>query len=126
MIKVFIDGQAGTTGLRIRSRLEKRDDIELLVIDEDKRKNNDEIKKFINESDITFLCLPDSAAVEAVSLLDKRNKTTKIIDASTAHRTAIPLPVLPFQATAVPETKRFCSMRTAKGMPSWILLGSTP
>ncbi len=87
MIKVFIDGQAGTTGLRIRSRLEKRDDIELLVIDEDKRKNNDEIKKFINESDITFLCLPDSAAVEAVSLLDKRNKTTKIIDASTAHRT---------------------------------------
>lgn len=87
MIKVFIDGQAGTTGLRIKDRLNKRDDIKLLMIDEDKRKDNKEIKKFINESDVTFLCLPDSAAVEAVTLLDKENKTTKIIDASTAHRT---------------------------------------
>lgn len=87
MIKVFIDGQAGTTGLRIQDRLNKRDDIRLLRIDEDKRKDNKEIKKFINESDVTFLCLPDNAAVEAVTLLDKDNKTTKIIDASTAHRT---------------------------------------
>lgn len=87
MIKVFIDGQAGTTGLRISERLSKRDDTELLVIDEDKRKDTDEIRKFINHSDITFLCLPDAAAVEAVSLLDKDNKKTKIIDASTAHRT---------------------------------------
>ena len=87
MIKVFIDGQAGTTGLRIKERLSQRDDIELLVIDEDKRKDNAEIRKFINNSDITFLCLPDAAAVEAVSLLDKNNKKTKIIDASTAHRT---------------------------------------
>ena len=87
MTKVFIDGQAGTTGLRIKDRLLKRDDIELLIIDEDKRKDKDEIKKFINHSDITFLCLPDDAAIEAVSLLDKENKKTKIIDASTAHRT---------------------------------------
>lgn len=87
MTKVFIDGQAGTTGLRIKDRLLKRDDIELLIIDEDKRKDTNEIKKFINESDITFLCLPDDAAIEAVSLLNNDNKRTKIIDASTAHRT---------------------------------------
>lgn len=87
MIKVFIDGQAGTTGLRIKDRLSKRDDIELLVIDEDKRKDSAEIKKFINDSDVTFFCLPDAAAIEAVALLDKDNTKTKIIDASTAHRT---------------------------------------
>lgn len=85
MIKVFIDGQAGTTGLRIKDRLSARDDIELLKIDDDKRKDTAEIKKFINESDITFLCLPDAAAIEAVTLLE--NDKTKIIDASTAHRT---------------------------------------
>ncbi len=85
MIKVFIDGQAGTTGLRIRDRLSERDDIQLLEIDNDKRKDNNEIKKFINESDVTFLCLPDAAAIEAVTLLE--NNKTKIIDASTAHRT---------------------------------------
>ncbi len=87
MIKVFIDGQAGTTGLRIRDRLAARDDIELLEIDENKRKDNSEIKKFINESDITFLCLPDAAAIEAADMLNGENKKTKIIDASTAHRT---------------------------------------
>ena len=87
MIKVFIDGQAGTTGLRIRDRLAARDDIELLEIDENKRKDNSEIKKFINESDITFLCLPDAAAIEAADMLNGENKKTKIIDTSTAHRT---------------------------------------
>ena len=87
MIKVFIDGHAGTTGLRIHERLAERDDIELLQIEESKRKDTAEIRKFINESDITFLCLPDDAAREAVTLLDKDNKKTKIIDASTAHRT---------------------------------------
>lgn len=87
MIKVFIDGHAGTTGLRIHERLAERDDIELLQIDESKRKDTAEIRKFINESDVTFLCLPDDAAREAVALLDKDNKKTKIIDASTAHRT---------------------------------------
>ena len=87
MIKVFIDGHAGTTGLRIHERLAERDDIELLQIEESKRKDTTEIRKFINESDVTFLCLPDDAAREAVALLDKDNKKTKIIDASTAHRT---------------------------------------
>ncbi len=85
MKKVFIDGSEGTTGLRIHERLEKRDDIEILKIDSDKRKDPDEIRKFINASDITFLCLPDAAAVEAVSYVE--NDNTVIIDASTAHRT---------------------------------------
>lgn len=83
--KVFIDGKEGTTGLRIYDRLSERNDIELLLIDEDKRKDPLERKKFINASDITFLCLPDAAAIEAVSLVE--NDNTRIIDASTAHRT---------------------------------------
>jgi len=83
--KVFIDGEAGTTGLRIYERLSKRSDIELLKINPDLRKDLNERKKLINESDVTFLCLPDDAAIESANLLD--NKHTKIIDASTAHRT---------------------------------------
>lgn len=83
--KVFIDGQEGTTGLRIVERLKKRDDIELILIDEALRKNSFERKRLINESDYTFLCLPDAAAMESVSLVE--NPHTKIIDASTAHRT---------------------------------------
>lgn len=85
--KVFIDGKEGTTGLQIYDRLEQREDIELLLIDEDKRKDPEERKRLINLADLVFLCLPDSAAKEAVSLLDKENNHTKIIDASTAHRT---------------------------------------
>ena len=85
--KVYIDGSEGTTGLSINERFENRDDIEILHIDSEKRKDPDERKKFINESDITFLCLPDAAAIEAVSLIDKDNDKTVIIDASTAHRT---------------------------------------
>ena len=85
MTKVFIDGSEGTTGLRIFERFEKRDDIELLKIDSDLRKDPDEIRKFINASDITFLCLPDQAAIDAVALCD--NPDTVIIDTSTAHRT---------------------------------------
>ena len=83
--KVFIDGKEGTTGLKIFERFENRDDIEMLLIDEDKRKNLNERKKMINSSDFTFLCLPDAAAIEAVSLVENHN--VKIIDASTAHRT---------------------------------------
>ncbi|MBQ8884357.1 MAG: N-acetyl-gamma-glutamyl-phosphate reductase [Oscillospiraceae bacterium] len=83
--KIFIDGKEGTTGIEIFERLGKRDDIEILLIDEDKRKDLNERKKFINMSDITFLCLPDAAAIEAVSLVE--NPNTRIIDASTAHRT---------------------------------------
>ena len=83
--KVFIDGKEGTTGLQIFERFALRDDIELIEIKEELRKDLEERKKCINASDITFLCLPDQAAIEAVSLLE--NKHTKIIDASTAHRT---------------------------------------
>ncbi len=86
MKKVFIDGSEGTTGLRIFERFQVRDDVELLKIDSDKRKDPDEIRKFINASDITFLCLPDAAAIEAVELCD--NPDTVILDTSTAHRTS--------------------------------------
>ncbi len=84
MVKVYIDGQEGTTGLKILERFKDRSDIELLRISEDKRKNNDERKKMINSSDYTFLCLPDIAAKEAVVMA---NENVRIIDASTAHRT---------------------------------------
>ena len=95
--KVFIDGKEGTTGLQIYDRFKNRDDIELILIDENLRKDLNERKKCINSSDVTFLCLPDQAAIEAVELLDKDNKHTKIIDASTAHRT------LPNWAYGFPE-----------------------
>ncbi len=85
--KIFIDGKEGTTGLRIFERFQNRDDIELINISEELRKDPNERRKCINSSDITFLCLPDQAAIEALTLLDKDNKHTKIIDASTAHRT---------------------------------------
>ena len=84
-VKIYIDGQEGTTGLKILERFEGRNDIELLKISEEKRKDLNERKKFINESDFTFLCLPDAAAIEAVSLVE--NENVRIIDASTAHRT---------------------------------------
>ena len=83
--KVYIDGKEGTTGLQIYERLGNRDDIELLLIDEDKRKDTEERRKFLNAADLVFLCLPDAAAKEAVSLID--NPNTRVIDASTAHRT---------------------------------------
>ena len=85
MTKIFIDGSQGTTGLKIYSRFESRSDIELLRIADDKRKDIKERARLINESDITFLCLPDSASIEAVSLI--QNSSVKIIDTSTAHRT---------------------------------------
>ena len=93
--KIFIDGSEGTTGLRINERFAGRDYIELLKIDPELRKDPAEIKKLINESDITFLCLPDQAAVEAAEMVD--NDRTVIIDASTAHRT------LPDWAYGFPE-----------------------
>lgn len=85
MVKIFVDGQEGTTGLKIHERLSQRSDIELLTIDPEKRKDLTERKKFINAADIVYLCLPDDAARESVSLVD--NDHTKLIDASTAHRT---------------------------------------
>ena len=86
MAKIFIDGSAGTTGLRIHERLSGRQDIELITLSEDKRKDTVERKKALNSADIAFLCLPDAAAKEAVSLIE--NETTAVIDTSTAHRTA--------------------------------------
>ena len=87
MTKIFIDGGEGTTGLRILERFENRDDVELIRIDPELRKDPNERAKMINASDITFLCLPDAAAIEAVSLVALDNDHTVIIDASTAHRT---------------------------------------
>ncbi len=85
MKKVFIDGKAGTTGLRIEERLSGRDDVTVISLPEDKRKNTEARREIINSADYVFLCLPDDAAREAVSLVEKDNVT--IIDASTAHRT---------------------------------------
>ena len=85
MTKIFIDGSEGTTGLRIHERFQNRDDIELLTISSELRKDINERKRLINESDITFTCLPDAAAKESVSLVE--NENVRIIDASTAHRT---------------------------------------
>ena len=83
--KVYIDGKDGTTGLQIYDRLSARDDIELLLIDEEKRKDPAERKRLMDMADVVFLCLPDAAAIEAVSLIG--NPATRVIDASTAHRT---------------------------------------
>ena len=85
-MKIFIDGSAGTTGLRIRERLAARGDIELIQLDESRRKDTEARRDALNSADIAFLCLPDQAAMEAVSLVD--NDHTAIIDTSTAHRTA--------------------------------------
>ncbi len=83
--KIFIDGSEGTTGLRIFDRFKERDDVELLYIDSELRKDAAERARLINQSDITFLCLPDAAAKESVSLVE--NEAVRIIDTSTAHRT---------------------------------------
>lgn len=86
MYKVFIDGSVGTTGLRIFDRLKDRKDIELLTIAEELRKDPIAKKEKLNQADVVFLCLPDDAARSAVSMID--NKAVKVIDTSTAHRTA--------------------------------------
>ena len=86
MFKVFIDGEAGTTGLQIRDRLERRADIQLIAIDPDRRKDPDARRACLNDADAVILCLPDAAAREAVALID--NPAVKVIDASTAHRIA--------------------------------------
>ena len=85
MKRIFIDGSVGTTGLRIAERLENREDIEIITLSEDKRKDAAARKEALNSSDVAFLCLPDSAAIEAVEMID--NPNTVVIDASTAHRT---------------------------------------
>ena len=83
---VFIDGQHGTTGLKIHERLKNRDDIQVIEIPMEKKKHRNEKSKYLNEADIVFLCLPDDAARESVSLI--HNQSVCVIDASTAHRTS--------------------------------------
>ena len=83
--KVFIDGSAGTTGLRIRERLGTRQDIEIITLPDELRKDENARKQIINEADIVFLCLPDDAARQAVAMIE--NDNTIVIDTSTAHRT---------------------------------------
>lgn len=85
MYKVFIDGRAGTTGLQIEGRLGLRDDVELIELPEALKKDAGARKEAINSADFVFLCLPDAAAKEAVAMVE--NNHTRIIDASTAHRT---------------------------------------
>ena len=85
MKKVFIDGSAGTTGLRIKERLSLRNDIELITLSEEMRKDPEARKEALNSCDIAFLCLPDAAAIEAVSMIE--NENVVVLDTSTAHRT---------------------------------------
>jgi N-acetyl-gamma-glutamyl-phosphate reductase len=85
MKKIYIDGQAGTTGLRIRERLAERDDVTVLVLPEDKRKDPEARREMLNTADIVFLCLPDAASIEAVSMIE--NPAVRVLDTSTAHRT---------------------------------------
>lgn len=85
MKTVFIDGSAGTTGLRIRERLSERTDVSVLVLSEETRKDVEARRDALNSADVAFLCLPDAAAIEAVSLVE--NSSTVVIDTSTAHRT---------------------------------------
>jgi len=84
MTKVFIDGSAGTTGLRIFERLSSRTDIQLMTLSGELRKDTEARREMLNKADIAFLCLPDKAAMEAVSLIE--NDHTAVIDTSTAHR----------------------------------------
>lgn len=86
MKTVFIDGQEGTTGLNILDRLKARDDIDLVEIPRAKRKNIEVKKDYLNKADLVILCLPDQAARESINLIE--NPRTKVIDASTAHRTS--------------------------------------
>lgn len=83
--KIFIDGKAGTTGLRIEERLSGRDDVEIIALPEELRKDPAARKEILNKADYVFLCLPDAAAIEAVSMIE--NDEVVVIDASTAHRT---------------------------------------
>ena len=107
MKKIFIDGSAGTTGLRIRERLAERKDVELIVLPEDVRKDEAVRREAINGADVVFLCLPDDAAREAVGLCE--NPKTVIIDTSTAHRTS------PEWVYGFPELKDYRNrVRTSK------------
>ena len=111
MYKVFIDGSAGTTGLRIYDRLSQRKDICLLTLDENLRKDEGARREKLNQADIVFLCLPDDAARDAVSLIE--NEKVKVIDTSTAHRTAAGweygFPELEGRKTAISKAKKIAN-----------------
>lgn len=83
--KIFIDGKAGTTGLRIEQRLAARDDVEIISLPENLRKDTEARRKMLNSADVVFLCLPDDAARDAVAMIE--NPSVTVIDTSTAHRT---------------------------------------
>ena len=111
MTKVFIDGSAGTTGLRIHERLAARRDIELMTLTEERRKDPTARREALNAADIAFLCLPDAAAVEAVAMTE--NPHTALIDTSTAHRTAdgwvYGFPELPGQRERIQASRRIAN-----------------
>lgn len=111
MAKVFIDGSAGTTGLRIYERLAAREDIQLIILPEEYRKSIQERKAALNSADIAFLCLPDAAAQEAASMVE--NGHTVVIDTSTAHRTAAGwaygFPELDGQRDQIRQSKRIAN-----------------
>eukprot|EP01029_Cantina_marsupialis_P027218 TRINITY_DN7549_c0_g1_i1.p1 TRINITY_DN7549_c0_g1~~TRINITY_DN7549_c0_g1_i1.p1 ORF type:complete len:316 (-),score=72.22 TRINITY_DN7549_c0_g1_i1:35-982(-) len=109
--KIFVDGQYGTTGLKIHEMLENRDEIELLSISEEDKKNDEVKQQLLNSADLVFLCLPDEASRKSVSLIT--NENVKVIDASTAHRTnpdwtyGIP-EITPTQREQIKNSKRVC------------------
>lgn len=111
MTNVFIDGSAGTTGLRINERLSERKDINLIKLAEEERKDSAARKRALDSADIAFLCLPDAAAIEAVELTESKN--TVIIDTSTAHRTApgwaYGFPELTGQREKIRDSKRIAN-----------------
>ena len=111
MKRVFIDGSAGTTGLRIRERLSSRADLELVVLPDEVRKDVSARRDALNSCDVAFLCLPDAAAIEAVSLVE--NPNTVVIDTSTAHRTAdgweYGFPELTGRREAIAKSKRIAN-----------------
>ena len=111
MKKVFIDGSAGTTGLRIRERLSSRADLELVVLPDEIRKDVSARRDALNSCDVAFLCLPDAAAIEAVSLVE--NPNTVVIDTSTAHRTSdgweYGFPELAGRRAAIAKSKRIAN-----------------
>ena len=111
MKRVFIDGSAGTTGLRIRERLSSRADLELVVLPDEVRKDVSARRDALNSCDVAFLCLPDAAAIEAVSLVE--NSNTVIIDTSTAHRTSdgweYGFPELAGRRAAIAKSKRIAN-----------------
>ena len=111
MKRVFIDGSAGTTGLRIRERLSSRVDLELVVLPDEVRKDVSARRDALNSCDVAFLCLPDAAAIEAVSLVE--NPNTVIIDTSTAHRTSdgweYGFPELAGRRVAIAKSKRIAN-----------------